>query len=101
VVSGRKYVRSLGKGHPEDKDELEGVVEGCPVSYRTIRYVRSELTEPVDGVDGALEDGQERIDDPVCEPLLHISILFESVLHRVARTWVSSTLLVLNRALSE
>jgi len=23
-----KHVPSLGKGHPEDKDELEGVVEG-------------------------------------------------------------------------
>jgi hypothetical protein len=34
---------------PEDKDELECVVEW----------------EPVHGVDGALKDGQEREDDPI------------------------------------
>jgi len=44
---------SLGKSHPEDEDELEGVVEG----------------EPVAGVDGALENGQEGKCYPVCEPL--------------------------------
>jgi len=44
---------SLGKGHPEDEDELEGIVEG----------------EPVHGVDGTLEDGQESVDDPVGQPL--------------------------------
>ena len=48
-----KDVLGLREGHPEDKDELEGVVEG----------------EPVDGVDGALEEGQEGVDDPVGEPL--------------------------------
>jgi len=43
----------LGKGHPEDSDELEGVVEG----------------EPVDSIHSRLEDSQECIDNPVCEPL--------------------------------
>jgi hypothetical protein len=32
------------------------------------------LTEPVDGADGTLKDGQECIDDPVCEPLSHVSM---------------------------
>jgi len=44
---------SLGKGHPENEDELEGEVEW----------------EPVDSVDSALKDGQEGIDDPVRQPL--------------------------------
>jgi len=44
---------SLGKSHPEDEDELEGVVEW----------------EPVDGVDRALEDGEECKADPVSQPL--------------------------------
>lgn len=25
-------IRGLGKGHPEDQDKLEGVVEGCSAS---------------------------------------------------------------------
>lgn len=40
----------LRKSHPQDEDELEGVVEG----------------EPVDSVDSTLEDGQECVDNPVC-----------------------------------
>jgi len=43
----------LGKSHPQNKDKLEGVVKG----------------EPVDGVDSALKDSQERIDHPVRQPL--------------------------------
>jgi len=43
----------LGKSHPEDEDELEGVVEW----------------EPVDGVDGALKEAQESINNPVRKPL--------------------------------
>ena len=43
----------LWEGHPEDKHKLEGVVEW----------------EPVDGIDGALEEGQEGIHNPVGEPL--------------------------------
>jgi hypothetical protein len=39
----------LGERHPQDKDELEGVVEG----------------EPVDSVDGGLKNGQESVDNPV------------------------------------
>jgi len=48
---------SLGEGHPENKDELESVVEW----------------EPVDSVDCTLKDGQEGICDPVGEPLSIIS----------------------------
>lgn len=48
----------LGKGHPEDKDELEGVVEW----------------EPIDGAHGALEDSQESIDHPVRQPLSIIDL---------------------------
>jgi len=44
---------SLREGHPEDEDELEGVVEW----------------EPVDGADSAFKDCQEGINDPVSEPL--------------------------------
>jgi hypothetical protein len=43
------YLPSLRESKPEDKNELEGVVEG----------------EPVNGANGALEDGQERENDPV------------------------------------
>lgn len=45
----RAYLPSLGKCHPEDEHKLEDVVEG----------------EPVDSVDGRLNDGQEGIGDPV------------------------------------
>lgn len=48
----------LGKRHPEDEDELEGVVEG----------------EPVDGADCALKDGQKGVDDPVRQPLSVIDL---------------------------
>jgi len=44
---------SLRESHPENGDKLEGVVEW----------------EPVDGIDGALENSQERIDHPVSQPL--------------------------------
>ena len=43
------YLPSLGKCHPEDEHKLEDVVEG----------------EPVYGVDGRLNDGQEGVGDPV------------------------------------
>jgi len=43
---------------PENKDELEGVVEW----------------EPIHRTDGALKNGQESIDDPVCKPLGIISL---------------------------
>jgi hypothetical protein len=43
------YLPSLGKCHPEDKHKLKDVVEG----------------EPVDGVDGRLNNGQEGVGDPV------------------------------------
>jgi hypothetical protein len=39
------YLLGLGESHPEDKDELEGVVEG----------------EPVDGTDGTLKDANEKV----------------------------------------
>jgi len=41
------------KGHPQNQDELENVVEG----------------EPVDGINHALENSEEGIDDPVRQPL--------------------------------
>jgi len=43
----------LRKSHPENENELEGVVEW----------------EPIDGVDSALKDSQEGIDNPVSQPL--------------------------------
>jgi hypothetical protein len=78
-------IRSLGKRHPEDQDELEGVVECCCMSiFADLTCCSHKLTEPVDGVHGALKDAmagsvrtqrltkvphsrQERIDDPVLE----------------------------------
>ena len=50
----RLDVRSLRKSHPQNEDKLEGVVE----------------REPVHRVDGALEDRQEGVDDPVGQPLI-------------------------------
>lgn len=47
----------LGKRHPENKDELEDVVE----------------REPVRGVDSALNNGQEGKNHPVSQPLSIIS----------------------------
>jgi len=44
---------SLGKSHPEDKNELECVVE----------------RKPIDSIDCALKEGQECVDDPVSKPL--------------------------------
>jgi len=41
------------ESHPEDQDELEHIVEG----------------EPVDSIDHALDDCEEGIDNPVCQPL--------------------------------
>ena len=49
----------LGKRHPQDKDELEGVVEG----------------EPVDSVDSRLNDGQESVDNPVLESGIAMSVI--------------------------
>lgn len=43
------YVLSLWQSHVHDEDELEGVVEG----------------EPISGIDERLDDGQEGVDDPV------------------------------------
>jgi len=43
----------LGKGHPENEDELESVVE----------------REPVNGVHSALENCQEGVDNPISQPL--------------------------------
>jgi hypothetical protein len=45
-----------GKSHPEDKDELEDIVEGyLPVSDSTKKGFVG-LTEPVDGIDQALKN---------------------------------------------
>lgn len=50
---GDVYLRGLGKSHPQNEDELEGVVEG----------------EPVNRADSALEHCEEGENDPVCQPL--------------------------------
>lgn len=56
----------LGEGHPQDKDKLEDVVEGCcMVSARTIHSSLDILTEPVGSVDGALNQSQEGEHNPV------------------------------------
>jgi len=47
-----------GKGHPQDQNELEDVVEG----------------EPVDSIDDALKDGEESIDNPICQPLSIVNL---------------------------
>jgi len=43
----------LRQSHPQNEDKLESVVKG----------------EPVDGANGALEDVEEGVDDPVGKPL--------------------------------
>lgn len=58
-VYARKNLRSLGESHPEDEDELEGVVEGYWSQSCAARDDSGALTEPVAGADGALENGQE------------------------------------------
>jgi len=47
----------LREGQPEDGNKLESIIKW----------------EPVNGVNSALKDSQERIDDPVCQPLAIIS----------------------------
>jgi hypothetical protein len=46
------------EGHPEDQDKLEYIVEW----------------EPVDSIDQALKNGEEGINDPVCQPLSVIDL---------------------------
>jgi len=46
------------ESHPQDENKLEDVVEG----------------EPVDGVDQALKDIQEGVNNPVCQPLCVINL---------------------------
>lgn len=48
----------LGKGHPENEDKLEDVVEW----------------EPVDCVNGGLNNGQEGVNDPIGEPLCVVGL---------------------------
>lgn len=80
---------SLRKGHPDDEDELEGVVEG----------------EPVDGVDGGLNHGEEGVDDPVLPvtsaQLLAQAIFLSGGVLRTVSHCVSSALPLLKRASSE
>ena len=59
---------SLRQSQPEDEDELEGVVK-CWDGVSSISQddELEQHTEPVDGIDHALNDGQESIDDPVLE----------------------------------
>jgi hypothetical protein len=59
--------RCLRKSHPEDEDELEGVVKCCDQSIQFSRMLNKggQHTEPIDGIDHAFDDCQEGIDDPV------------------------------------
>lgn len=43
-------LRSLGKSHPEDKDELEGVVEWEPVNGVNGRLITKVSTSPYSSV---------------------------------------------------
>lgn len=57
---------SLRKSHPEDENEFEGIIECYKQSAGTRGTSKWDWhTEPVDRIDHALDDGQERIDDPV------------------------------------
>jgi hypothetical protein len=53
------YLLGEWKREPQEEHKLEGVVEW----------------EPVDSVDDTLNDGQESIDNPVCQPLRIISLV--------------------------
>jgi len=59
------HIPELRKSHPEDKDELEGVVECYMALALSFLFTIELRTEPVDGVDGALEQGQETERNPV------------------------------------
>jgi len=67
------YILELRKSHPQDDEELEGVVE-CYIALALSFFSKDckIRTEPIDSVDGALEQGQETERDPV---LLHVSNL--------------------------
>ena len=59
------YLPGLGKRHPENKDELEGVVKGYSVVRKERKSKQSRPTEPIDSVDSTFKHGQECIDHPV------------------------------------
>jgi len=64
-----------GKCHPQNQDEFEDIVEW----------------EPVDGINDALKDREEGIDNPVCQPLsiIHLATAeqrFERVVSRENET---------------
>lgn len=73
---------SLGKSHPEDQDELEGVVEG----------------EPVDGVDRRLDHSEEGVSHPVLFPTHQHTI--PSNPHRSFDKRCSSQVLTVNHCVS-
>ena len=61
-------LRSVGhwERHPEDKDELEDVVEGLQsVSQHLGVKFWEKLTEPVNGINQALNNGEKGIYNPV------------------------------------
>lgn len=70
IVEGTREIHEdslgLGKGHPQDKDKLEDVVEGyCRISMCLVHWSLRVRTEPVGSVDGALNQSQESEDNPV------------------------------------
>jgi len=54
--------RGLGKGHPEDHDKFESIIE----SYQTLALaaclsgVEESRTEPVNGINNALNDATDK-----------------------------------------
>lgn len=58
----------LGQSHPEDQDKLEDVVEGWGLKLAdTLKAKRASIprTEPISGIDGALNNSEEGKDNPV------------------------------------
>ena len=67
-------IPSLRKGHPENKDKLEGVVEGCKKSVtELITYALLEHTEPIHSINRTFEDGQEGVGHPVLSDISSIT----------------------------
>ena len=116
----------LRKSHPQDEDEFEGVVEGFGLlsTRKAILTQGRRLTEPVDSADGTFKYGQECVDDPVLrlstkrycsnKVSLEVSLTHSQPLRALSAkspdqrstrskllTWVSSTLLALNKASRE
>ena len=76
----------LGKGHPQDEDEFEHIVESCRRLAIGCIGVFMPRTEPVDSIDQALNDVQECIDNPILLAASTLSVCLVNHFGREALT---------------